>query len=63
MTDRRIKCRWCKFSVPPFITTKSGKKISGFIRLRHHQEDEHPAERETIADPEIEAEEESEQYQ
>ena len=62
MTDRRIKCRWCNYSVPPFYTTKAGKKGSGWVRLRHHQEDEHPDERAEICDPDIEAEEEVEQY-
>jgi hypothetical protein len=49
--------------VPPVYATKDGKRRSGWIRLRAHQEDCHPDERAEITDPEIEAEEEWEDMQ
>ena len=41
---RRIKCRWCDYTVLPIRTTKAGKIVSGFSILHTHQWLKHPEE-------------------
>lgn len=36
MDQRRIKCRYCAYSVLPYYRTKSGETKSGFGRLMAH---------------------------
>lgn len=48
MTGDVLKCRWCSFSVLKWRHGKNGKTISGWVSLRHHVEDEHPDEDETM---------------
>jgi hypothetical protein len=46
--DSRIKCRWCDWRTPRFVTGKDGKITNAFSRLRNHIEFAHPAEAEAI---------------
>ena len=41
---RRIKCRYCTYTIPAFYRTRSGVPRSGFRLLAVHIEDAHPIE-------------------
>jgi len=45
---RRLRCRFCSYSVLAFRLTKDGKRKSGYGSLRSHVVHEHPEEFEKI---------------
>lgn len=47
---RRVKCRFCSWSAPAWVTLKSGKRRSGMQRLLNHVEDYHDREHADIHD-------------
>jgi len=42
--NKYIKCRFCNWQTPAWITTKKGKRKSGYPRLQRHVYIEHPKE-------------------
>lgn len=42
MNTRRIKCRYCDFTLCAWYTNKqTGEKYSGMTRMMHHVQDNH----------------------
>ena len=41
-SDRRIKCRFCDWTVLAWRTNAAGEAVSGFPALEAHIEDRHP---------------------
>jgi hypothetical protein len=42
-TPKRLRCRFCSYSVLAFRVTKKGERKSGYGLLRAHVEGKHPA--------------------
>ena len=48
MSDKRLKCRFCSYSVLKYRTRKDGIIVPGWGRLNYHIEIEHWNEAKTI---------------
>lgn len=46
--QKYIKCRFCSWQTPSWVTTKKGKRVSGYPTLVKHVYIEHPEEYEKI---------------
>lgn len=44
MATRRVRCRWCGWAHPVWLTIRPGELRSGFDALADHCEAEHPLE-------------------
>lgn len=39
-----MKCRWCSYRVKKHTVRRTGERISGWTKMRHHAEIRHPEE-------------------
>ena len=42
MASNSLKCRFCEYNAPRYVTLKNGHKRDGYERLRAHVDREHP---------------------